>query len=100
MALAIVTVAIPVNETSAEKQADLQSQSGLLQDRIAKDRKAASDYAERYVARLDANGDEVLTKGEMPRSVPYRVFWRMSGNDGSLTIQDVRREYLKRRSGR
>lgn len=100
MALAIVTVAIPVNETSAEKQADMQSQPGLLQDRKAKDRKAASDYAERYVARLDANGDGVLTKGEMPRSVPYRVFWRMSGNDGSLTIQDVRREYLKRRSGR
>lgn len=100
MALAIVTVAVPVNETSADRQASPQIQSVLVHNRKAKDFKAAADYAERYVARLDTNGDGVLTKGEMPKSVPSRAFWGMSGNDGSMTIEDVRREYLKRRLGR
>ena len=32
--------------------------------------------------------------------VPSGVFWRMSGNDGTLTVQDIERQYLQRRSGR
>jgi hypothetical protein len=94
MAMAVVTVAVPLNESSPRIQAD------TVQRWSPEELKAASDYAESYISRLDTNADGVITRGELPKSVPSRVFWRMSGNDGLLTIQDVERQYLQRRSGR
>ena len=94
MAMTIVTVAVPLNQSGPSIR------TKTIPRWSPDDLEAASDYATRYIARLDTNGDGVVTRGEIPRSVPSGVFWRMSGNDGTLTVQDVERQYLQRRSGR
>ena len=94
MAMTIVTVAVPLNQSGPSIR------TKTIPRWSPGDLEAASDYATRYIARLDTNGDGVVTRGEIPRSVPSGVFWRMSGNDGMLTVQDVERQYLHRRSGR
>ena len=94
MAMTIVTVAVPLNQSGPSIR------TKTIPRWSPDDLEAASDYATRYIARLDTNGDGVVTRGEIPRSVPSGVFWRMSGNDGTLTVQDLERQYLQRRSGR
>jgi hypothetical protein len=91
MAMTIVTVAVPLNESRPPIR------TKTVQRWSPEDLEAAADYATRYIARLDTNGDGVVTRGELPKSVPSRVFWRMSGDDGTLTVQDVERQYLQRR---
>ena len=99
MAMAVVTVAVPLKQSRPRIQRN-PVQRNPVQRWSPEELKAASDYAESYISRLDTNADGVITRGELPKSVPSRVFWRMSGNDGLLTIQDVERQYLQRRSGR
>lgn len=94
MAMTIVTVAVPLNESRPPIR------TKTVQRWSTGDLEAAADYATRYIAKLDTNGDGVVTQGELPKSVPSRVFWRMSGNDGTLDVQDVERQYLQRRSSR
>ena len=90
----IVTVAVPLNQSGPSVR------TKMIPHWSPDDLEAASVYAARYIARLDTNGDGVVTRGELPKSVPSGVFWRMSGNDGTLTVQDIERQYLQRRSGR
>ena len=94
MAMTVVTVAVPLRESRPP------GRNKTVQRWSPDDLEAASDYATRYIGRLDTNADGVITKGELPKSVPSGVFWRMSGNDGTLTAEDVAREYLQRLSGR
>ncbi len=94
MAMTIVTVAVPLKESLPPVRTE------AVQRWSTDDLQAASDYATRYIGRLDTNGDGVITRGELPKSVPYGVFWRMSGNDGTLSAQDVERQYLQRLSSR
>jgi len=94
MAMTVVTIAVPL------KESPLRIHRDTVQRWSSQELEAASEYAASYISRLDTNADGVVTRDELPKSVPARVFWRMSGNDGSLTIQDVERQYLQRRSGR
>ena len=94
MAMTIVTVAVPLNESAPPVRPKTTRRWS------PEDLEEASDYATRYIARLDANGDGVVTRGELPKSVPSGVFRRMSGNDGTLTTADLERQYLQRLSGR
>ena len=94
MAMTIVTVAVPLNESRPPTKTE------IVEHWSPDDLEAASDYAARYIKHLDTNDDGVVTRGELPKSVPARAFWRMSGNDGTLTVEDVERQYLQRRSGR
>ena len=90
MAMTVVTVAVPLANWRPS------AGSKAVETWSAEELKAASDYAKRYIERLDANGDGVVTRGEMPKSVPYSVFRRMSENDEFLTNEDVKRQYLQR----
>ena len=88
--MTVVTVAVPLANWRPS------AGSKAVETWSAEELKAASDYAKRYIERLDANGDGVVTRGEMPKSVPYSVFRRMSENDEFLTNEDVKRQYLQR----
>jgi hypothetical protein len=95
MAVTFISVAQPRHKATetASKPSGSQRQTALEQQRQQRWEREAQQFADRYIDRFDANGDQFLTSRELPDSVRMFSFWNFDHDrDARLSREEIKAE--------
>ncbi len=98
MAVTFISVAQPRGESEEAPTHELsEDDRQRLAERQASRERKAKAFADRYIERLDHNGDGSLTSNELPHSVRLFSYWQLDLNgDGRIVHDEIYRQALQR----